>query len=253
MNTSMLTKTLASNIDELKETQIEIQQQVNKLEKKTGEDNIFTATVREDLDAIDNENLRNTVIVKKLKTTKKVTPDRVELNKLVQKAAKKTVKDILGDDTSIAYIALLYTGKEGIKITEGQLPAFKIVFKTKQAGIDFKDRAVQLSKDENHSLSKAYFATQQTLGTRIRSTLMWNIADQIKDPAKGIDCWVSQNFNKPMLQVKGLEKYQRGYTFVNAMIKYGMKIEAKALVDAQKIARRSFPGQVEKIFFIIKD
>ena len=82
---------------------------------------------------------------------------------------------------------------------------------------------------------------------------MWHIADKLKDPTKGIDSWVSQNFNKPMLQVKGLEKFQRGYTFVNAMIKYGMKIEAKDLEDSQKMARRSFPGQVEKIFFILKD
>ena len=244
---------MENNLDELTEDQIQIKQQLNTLEKKSGEDNVFTATVREDLDAIDNENLRNTVIVKKLKTSKKVSHDRAELQKLVQKAAKKMVKDILGDDNSIAYISLLYTGKGELKLTEGQLPAFKIVFKSKQAGIDFKDVAVQRSKDENHALNKTYFSTQQTLGTRIRTTLMWNIADQIKDATKGIDCWVSQNFNKPMLQVKGLEKYQRGYTFVNAMIKFGMKIEAKALEDAQKLARRSFPGQVEKIFFILKD
>ena len=82
---------------------------------------------------------------------------------------------------------------------------------------------------------------------------MWGAADKIKNPAKGIDAWVSQNFNKPMLQVKGEEKFQRGYTYVNAMVKYGDKIEAKTKEDALKIARRAFPGQVEKIFYILKD
>ena len=253
LQTSLQSRAMAGEVEAIKEVQVEIQQQVSRLEQRAEVNSLFTATVREDLDAVDNENLRNTVIVKKLTSTKRIPNDRTELSKLVQKAAKKWVKEILGEDTSIAYVSLLYTGKEGIKNTEGQLPSFKIVFKTKQAGIDFKDRAVQLSKQEEHALNGAYFSTQQTLATRIRSTLMWGIADKIKNPAKGIDAWVSQNFNKPMLQVKGLEKFQRGYTFVTAMVKYGEKLDDKTKEDAQKLARKAFAGQVEKIFYILKD
>ena len=82
---------------------------------------------------------------------------------------------------------------------------------------------------------------------------MWAIVDKLKDKSKGIEAWVTQNLNKPMLQVKGEERFQRGYTFVSAMLKYKDKIEEKPKEEAAKIARRFYPGQVEKVFIVIKD
>jgi len=76
-------------------------------------------------------------------------------------------------------------------------------FKTKQDRLKFKEKAVQRSKDKKSRLNKAYFTTQQTLGTRIRTGLMLSVAEKVKDPEKGIDAWVTQNLNRPMLQVKG--------------------------------------------------
>ena len=55
LSSAKQSKAMENNIDELKEDQIQIKQQLNTLEKKSGEDNVFTATVSEDLDAIDNE------------------------------------------------------------------------------------------------------------------------------------------------------------------------------------------------------
>jgi hypothetical protein len=247
------TKVIKSDLAKLREDTTECKQQLERLGKQKEIDNVYTATVREDLDAVENDNMRNVVIVKKLATKQKIPTDRAELSKVIQKAGRNLVKEIIGSDTEVIFVAQLYTGKEAIKIVDGFLPPFKIVFKSKQIGMDFKEKAVQNSKEERSTLKGSYFTTQQTLATRIRTNLMWSIAEKLKNAEKGVDAWVTQNLNRPMLQVKGEERYQRGYTFVNAMVKYGSKLDAKAKEESAKLAKRHFEGQVEKIFIVIKD
>ena len=249
------TDELEESIDKLKEAEIEIRQEMNSLKNVKEEDNIFSATVREDLDAIENENLRNTVIVKKLKTKEKLSVDKAEMLKLVQAAARDLVTELNGEDADqgIVFITLLYTGKDGLKITKGLLPPFKVIFKTKEAGIAFRDKGVARSKVETDKLHKTYFTCQQCAATRIRTVLMWGLVDKLKNPLRGIDSWVNQSLNKPTLQVKGEERNQRSYTFVGAMLQYRDKLDDKTKEDALKLAKRFFPGQIEKIFIVIKD
>ena len=82
---------------------------------------------------------------------------------------------------------------------------------------------------------------------------MWGLVDKLKNPLRGIDSWVNQSLNKPTLQVKGEERNQRSYTFVGAMLQYSDKLDDKTKDDALKLAKRFFPGQIEKIFIVIKD
>jgi hypothetical protein len=175
------------------------------------------------------------------------------MGKLAQSEAKKLVKEILGDDTYILYTSLLATSIRGLRVVEGQIPPFKIAFKSKEKGIEFREKAVLKSKVATDKLNKTYFTPQQCLATRIRTNLMWSIADKLKDAEKEIDSWVNQGSNKPTLQVKGLERGIQSLTFVSAMHKYKEKIDQKAKDEATKMARRFFPGQVEKIFIVLKD
>jgi hypothetical protein len=250
---SLQTNKIEEEVTKLKESEIEIRQEIQSIKNAQEDSNIFTATVREDLDAVENENLRNTILVKKMKRTTPISNDRNEQTKTIQTSARELVKEILGDESSIAYIALLYTGKDGSKITVGKMPAFKIVFKTKQQGIEFREKAVQRSKQVNDKLHKAYIASQQCVATRIRTIIMWSIADSLKNQAKGIDSWVNQGLNKPILQVKGEEKFQRSYSYVAAVLKYEDKIKDEAKEEALKLAKRFFQNQIEKIFIVIKD
>jgi len=77
--------------------------------------------------------------------------------------------------------------------------------------------------------------------------------EKIKKPEKGIDAWVNQNISKPTLQVKGEDKFQKSYSFVNAIQKYGMLVDDKTKENALKLAKRFYPNQVSKIFLIIKE
>jgi hypothetical protein len=252
---ALKTGKLEQDINSLKEADTQIRQELEQIKASRENDNYFSAAVREDLDVIENENMRNTVIIKKMKKPDDVTipTDKNELSKKMHEVAKSLVKDTIGDETSVIYTALLFAGKEGVKNTEGKYPPFKIVFKTKGQGIEFREKAVKNSKDEKNKLHKAYIASQQCLATRIRTILLWSMADRIKDQLRGIDSWVNQGLNKPTLQIKGDGKFQKSFTFVQAIQKYGDKVEAKAKEEATKLARRHFIGQVEKIFVIIED
>jgi hypothetical protein len=250
--TSKKTEELEESIDKLKESEIEIRQEVNTLLTTKEEDKIFAATLLEDLDAMENEALRNTIIVKKMKTEEQVTADKITMTNVIQQEARKMVKEVIGQEEEIIYIGLMVSGREGLRVTPGTLPPFKIVFKTKEKGIIFREKAVARSKLVGDKLYKTYFTCQQCQGTRIRTGLMWSLVDKIKDPKKGIDAWVNQSLNKPTMQVKG-EKSQKTYSYVSAMLKYEDKLEDKAKEDALKLAKRQFPGQVEKIFIVIKE
>jgi hypothetical protein len=250
---SIKTDELEESIDKLKESEIEIRQGMNDLLSKQEEEKVFSATLREDLDAVENEALRNTVIIKKLKTSKATSTDKVTMGLLVQQEARSLVKEVLGTEDDIAYTGLLFTGKDGLRATEGLLPPFKVAFKTKEKGIIFREKVVQRSKNSEDKLHKTYFTCQQCQGTRIRTLLMWALVDKIKDPKKGVDAWVNQSINKPTLQVKGAEKNQRSYSFVEAMMKYEEKLEDKSKEEALKLAKKFFAGQVEKIFMVIKE
>ena len=251
--TSKKTEEMVEAIDKLKEAEIEIRQEITSLKQEKEEDHSFTASLREDIDAIENESLRHTVIVKKLKTEEILVNDRAELTRKIQTIAIEMAAEVLGKESTVAYIALLYTGREGIRLSEGQYPPFRMIFKTKEDGITFKEKAVQRSKNAEDKLHKAYFINQQSQATRVRTMLMWSAVDKIKDPLKNIDAWVNQALNKPTLQVKGEERNQRSYSFAEAMSKYGERIDEKAKTDALKLARRFFAGSVQKMFIVIKD
>ncbi len=131
---SQKTEQLEECIDKLKESEIEIRQEVSTLLSKNEEDKIFAATMKEDLDAIENENMRNTVVVKKLKTSKEVSTDKIAMTSLVQQEAKTLVKELLGKESDIGFIGLLFTGREGLRATPGILPPFKVVFRGVYSG-----------------------------------------------------------------------------------------------------------------------
>jgi hypothetical protein len=217
-------------------------------------DNCFAATVREDLDAVENLNSRDTVIVKKLKIDKECPNDRKEISNLVLEVGKEIITLILGDCSSMKYIAPLFLRTERRPPKEGErheLPPFRITFKLISDAINFKEKAIAASKDPSHRLYKAYFAHQQNVGTRVRLMLLWAVADHLNKENK--ESWVNQGSPKPTLMVKHVGSQVKTYTFIEAMTSYGNKLEGKALEEANRLARRFYYGQVEKIFIVLKD
>jgi hypothetical protein len=238
-------------IDSTITSQEELKEEVKKIKES---DNCFSASLREDLDAMENVNARDTVIVKKLKMDTPCPTDKKDLATKVMEAGKEILTLIMGDTTAMKYIAPLYFKNERRPPREGErneLPPFKITFKHVSEAINFKEKAIAASKLPDNRLYKAYFAHQQNVGTRIRLMLMWSVADNLKKDGK--ESWVSQSSPKPSLMVRHSGQQVKTYSYIEAMTSFEEKIGSKALEEATKLARKFFYGQVEKIFIVLKD
>jgi hypothetical protein len=226
-----------------------------KMVKKS--ENTFSASIREDLDAVENTNSRDTVIMKRVSTNENIPTEKKELTNFIVKTGKEILTLVLGSPDGMKFISPLYTNnnrrgprKEG-EVEKKELPPFKITFKHVADSINFKEKCIAASKDPGHRLYKAYVANQQSIGTRIRLSLLWGIADILKKDGK--ESWVSQSHPKPSLMVKETGNLIKTYGYIEAVLNYGEKIEDKTKEEATKLAKRFFYGQVERIFIILKD
>ena len=246
-------------------SQKETETKVEKLADLVESDSLLFATMKEDIDAGENEMLKDSVIVKRMKTDLEIPKDKKILAKFVQTEGRKLVTDILGSDASVKFVTTLYNNnnntnkknrgkksKEGENEEEGPtIPPFKIVFKTKDQGIKFRENAVAKAKEEGSELGKIYFTHMQNNSTRIRTMLLWGVVDALKKEKK--EAWVNLNLNKPNIQIKEGGKITKTLTFVGAMNEYGEKIDAKVIADTTKAAQWNFGGKLERLFIILKD
>jgi len=261
----------------------ELNVEVKDIKEELGKDKELTAETLENIDGLENENLRASVIVRKLKADKKVPKDKKELRTYVQDLARVLVGKVLNSNASkgVKYASTLYAFVDPTKKDnkEGLVPPFKICFNTKDLAVEFREKAVKMAKagvprrvfgaaqdeewDEEAAprneqgpagatniCQGAYFSFYQTAATRFRVTLMWAVADALKTKTKQV--WVSQN-NKPTLQVKEGGKVVKSLTFVQTMNEYKEKIGQKTLDEVKKSASKLYAGRLEKTFIVIKD
>jgi len=259
-----------------------LREEFNEIKEEVGRDSELTAEMREDIDGLENENLRIMVIIRKLKAEKPVPKDKKELRTYVQDLARVLAGKVLGlgQEKSVKYAVMLYSFVDPTKKDNrvGLVPPFKICFNTKDAAVAFRDRAVKLAKSsplnsetnemmefdrtleaeeesststpETNIFAGAYFSFYQTAATRFRVTLMWAVADTLKTKTR--QAWVNQG-NKPTLQIKEGGKIIKSLTFVQTMADYKEKINKKTLDEVKKSASKLYAGQLEKTFLVIKD
>ncbi len=209
---------------------------------------------REDIDALENENLKNTIIVRKLKSNAVIPKEKKAWRAFIQTEARKHVANIQGQEAAkdVKYAAPLFAFIDPNKKDNrpGLIPPFKIGFSTKDGAVRFRETALKKSKEEGSIYKDTYFSFFQTTGTRIRNILMWAACDIIKN--RTTEAWVNQT-TKPTLQIKEGGKIVKTLSFVDAMIEYKDRIPQKAIDEATKLAKKAFQGNVEKIFIAIKD
>jgi len=238
------------------EKQKETEEKVEKLTDIVQTDNDIIASMKEDVDASENEMMKNTVIVKKYVTKEKIPSDRKDLSKLVQDQGRALVKQILGEEAEkdVKFVSTLFIREPRTNPEPNEptyLPPFRLVFRTKETGIKFREEAVKTSKEGKEGFEKTYFTHQQNAATRIRSALMWGVVAGLKK--KGKEAWVNQNINKPNIQIKEGGKIVKTLTFIQAMKEHSKLLSAKVLSDVSKTAAWNFSGQMERYFLVLKD
>jgi len=252
--TDLKVQQIETKIDEADDKINSVMAKVDKLEDAADMENNITAEMRDDIDSLENENLKSVVVVRKLKAAIDVPTEKKALRSFIQNVARELVEDVLGAAAKeeVKYASTLYSFIDPTKRDnqKGLIPPFRIGFKTKDMGVKFREEAVKKAKLDGSKLASTYFTHCQSSATRIRVMLLWGIVDSLKPTNPEI--WVSQNASRPTLQVKENGKV-RTYTFVKAMDQFGSKIAKKTLEEATKIGNKFYKGQLKKTFIILKD
>jgi hypothetical protein len=224
-------------------------------ELSKGQETINTtmASLREDIDVVENEGMRNVILIRKLKTAKTIPRIKTEINEFLKEEANTLVTTLGGNPGMIKFVTMAYSDLDQTKQQgrQGQIPAFKIGFKIKEDAITFKEKGTSSAKNKDSPIHKVVFAYQQCSATRIRTTIMWIIVNKLK--ADGKEAWVNMSTSKPKLQVKTDKKYPTDYTFVSAVTKYKDLLLEDDLKEVTIQARKFFKGQCKQLFVVLKD
>jgi hypothetical protein len=248
--------TITIAVEENKVAVAELKDQVVDIMSKAKGKDVLTAEMREDIDSLENDNLKQVVVVRKLKDGGSPAPrEKRALRNYVQSVARALVAKILDQEAAkhVKYAATLYSFLDPTKKDNaaGLVPPFKIGFSNKDAAVRFRDEALRKAKQDNSEYKTTYFSFFQSAGTRVRAMLLWSLADVLKTQAREV--WVAQNLARPMLQVKEGGRITESLTFVKAMIKYGDKVPKKTLEEATKLAKKNFSGNLRETFVVLED
>ncbi len=227
---------------------------IEELTKKQASCSNTVACLREDLDSVENEGMRNIILVRKLKTKEFIPHQKTEINELLKKLANELVVRLGGKQEMIKFVTMAYGELDQNKQRgrAGVVPAFKVGFKNKADAISFKESGTRMAKDKDGDLHKVVFAYQLCSATRIRTQIMWTIVNKLK--AQGKEAWVNTNFTKPKLQVKANDKnYPTDYTFVGAVEKFKDLVKKDELKEINLQAKKYFKGKCEQYFIILSD
>jgi len=115
-------------------------------------DTELTAEMLENIDGLENENLRTTVIIRKLKAEKTVPKDKAELRKYIQDLARVLVTKVVNNATAakgVKYASSLYSFVDPTKKDnrEGLVPPFRICFNSRDVAVEFREKAVKMAKE----------------------------------------------------------------------------------------------------------
>ena len=209
------------------------------------------AKLKEDTDMLDNERMRDTIIVKKLLHSDIVPQKNPELIDFIKVTAKNMIEKITGFELPLKYIGLAFPiditrmGK-----TPKEVPPFKIQFRNKEDCIDFKIKSIIEAKKPNGSYSGTYLVHPQNPATRVRTMILWEFAKILKE-AK-FESWVAQSTNRPLLMVK-TGQYPKAYGFVQAIQENQNYLSKCDLTEPNKLANRFFHGEVQRLFIVLTD
>jgi hypothetical protein len=211
------------------------------------------AQLEERADEAINENLKDVIIVRRLKHKDPIPKTKAEINTMLKTIADKMAVDMGGAADSIKFVAMAYGELDQAKQARrhGTVPAFIIGFKQKQDAISFKEAGSKKAKIEGGDYHKVVFAYRHCLGSRIRTMILWKIVNKLKEEGK--ETWVNVNMTRPKLQIKNGDKYPLEFDFVQAITKFKGKLIDPDLKEANDIARRHYKGRCQQVFLVLKD
>jgi hypothetical protein len=140
---------------------------------------------------------------------------------------------------------------------QGQ-PLVEARFDTVASAQAFRREGVKLAKAEHSEFSSLFIANCVTQSTRVRIEILKALSLKLTTEAEL--AYVQGFVSRPMFQFRSQEGFQsiaegvgRGYTFVDAMAKFGHLLEHSDLSTAYVRAGSTFIGAMSQYFVVLQD
>jgi hypothetical protein len=213
-------------------------------------DNMMFARLREEVDSSANKSREDRVVVTGI-TCKEPLPreNRQKIEKL-----KSLVAEIFAE---------IKPGFEG-KILYASQGRSDQTFPTVEVKLDKVEHAVAIRKafaDKKKKgkmsgcLERVFLSNSINIGTRVRIEILKAIAKKISNDKEF--AFVASFISRPVMHIRQKndrnKKPTRSYTFIDAIKQFGTQLQKLDLLDAYAKAGRSFSGQLEQNFVVLKE
>ena len=210
------------------------------------QDSMVTARLREELDHAANIKKEDHIIITGL-TSKTVMPHQHEekkqwLNNIVSPLLNQIVPN------SAESIVLIRQGRR----KDQEIPLVEVKMMNRDIAIKIR-KEFAAKKKAGQDFGRVYLANSVTLATRVRVDIMKAMAKKYSTEAEEI--FVVAFASRPVLQVrpKDQNKKSMGFTFSDAVVRYGKELQEAELGEAHKRAGIAFRGQLQQNFVVLHD
>ena len=222
---------------------------VSVLKKRFESDNMMFARLREEVDSNANKTREDRVVITGV-TSKDPLPveKRPRIERLKELAAEVFEAIKPGFKGKILYAS---QGRNN-----ETLPMVEVKLDSVEYAVDIRKAFAEKRKKEKLSgcLERIFLSNSINIGTRVRIEILKAIAKRISNPKEL--AYVASFISRPVMHIRsrsGGDGPTRSYTFIDAVKQFGSQLKHDDLLDSYAKAGRSFTGQLEQNFVVLKE
>ena len=242
----------------------ELSKRLDSVEDKAYYDNLTFAAIKEDQDEAANQRNLDKVTITGVKIE---NFQRLAENEkpAAMKAALSKIINIVTAESEVGNRSVIFTRHRNKHIREARSVVIEARFQDSKQAVDFrkdfvaKHKALKAAEELPTELEGVSTFPVQTLGTRVRATLLKAMAKVVeRQTGPNISAYCQQYITRPVLKIvnKGNDPttYQT-FSFVDAILKLKSNNDLHRVVleDAYQDAGSRFRGTLEQHFIILKD
>ena len=209
------------------------------------DENLATARIMEELDAISNAKKEDRVMISGLTDSTVSFPVAFEDRK---KWLEDKVKELISriDLESASKIIFIW-----LNASRDSIPIVEVRFHSKDTAVMIRQEFAAKKKVGEH-FGRIHLTNCVNLATRVRVDILRAIAKQFGSD-KPQEMYVYAYSSRPVLHIRQNKGHWIALTFSDAISRFGLKLNDDGLGEAYRRAGSAFKGQLQKHFVVLRD
>jgi hypothetical protein len=236
-----------------KKTDLSVEMRVDRLERETRDrrfnDNLLFVRTREEIDTAANKLKEDRIVMTGLSATTPAPIEKEKKNAWLRAVVTESIRKFKPDfDGKIGFINQGKNNGRDIPMIEAKMESIVAATAIRKAF------AEKRKEGDGKSMGRLYVANSVSLSTRVRIDVLKAIAKKLTNASD--QAHVAAYSSRPILHVRngaGAGAINRAYTFIDAVIKFGVALRFEDLDEAYRKAGVAFRGQLEQHFVVLRE